>query len=569
MASAAGAWVARAQGVDDEADLPFAGLSRLLVPVEEVVERLHPRHRTVLRTVLGQDGRAVDGAAVGAALVAALEAAAGARPVVVAVDDLPTMDVPSARCLRSLAGRLSGHRIGLLATARTADDGDGFTECRLTPLDEEAAVALLAARAPRLARADRDRVVREAEGNPLALWELPLRAGQAPGPRLVSLFGEQVAVLPTSARRLLLLAALADTGDLDVLFGAGVPAPEELGQAERAGLVRIAGRRVVFAHPAVRATVTAAATLEERRRAHAVLAARTDRRDRRLRHLSEATVGTDEEIARELEELAQHLLEHGDAAAAIAALHRCAGLTPPGAARTRRAARAAYVDASVGGDLDGAAALPGPGAAGSLWAAAARGQVLAHGDGDLDAAHRVVAGALEAVGPDVEPAALVAALDTLLMICRFADRAELWSPLRALAARHADRIPAELALSVRSAGRLSPAPPDRLDPTTVVRAGWSLLAVDDLELCAPALRRVLDDGRQGGAAGSAITAAVLLMLDAVAAGRWDDACLLAQEGRDLGALHGHETLAMLAGAGPAWVAACRGDEVACRTTPVG
>ena len=27
MASAAGAWVARAQGVEDEADLPFAGLS--------------------------------------------------------------------------------------------------------------------------------------------------------------------------------------------------------------------------------------------------------------------------------------------------------------------------------------------------------------------------------------------------------------------------------------------------------------------------------------------------------------------------------------------------------------
>ncbi len=564
MASAAGAWVARAQGVEDEADLPFAGLSRLLASAEEVVERLHPLHRTVLRAALGQDGRAVDDAAVAAALVAALETAAGARPAVVAVDDLPAMDAPSERCLRSLARQLPGHRIGLLATATTADADDGFTECRLTPLDEDAAVALLAIRSPRLARADRDRVVREAEGNPLALWELPLRTGQAPGPRLVSLFGEQVADLPTSARRLLLLAALADTGDLDVLLGADVPAPEELGRAERAGLVRIAGRRVVFAHPAVRATVTAAATVEERRQAHAVLAARADRRDRRLRHLSEATVGTDEEIARELEELAQRLLEHGDPAGAIAALRRCTGLTPPGAARTRRAARAAYVDASIGGNLDGGAALPGPGAGGSIWAAAARGHVLAHGDGDLDAAHRLVVGALEAVGPEVEPAALVAALDTLLMICRFADRAELWSPLRALAARHADCIPAELALSVRSAGRLRPVPPDRLDPATVVRAGWSLLAVDDLELCTPELRRVLDDGRQGGAAGSAISAAVLLMLDAVAAGRWDDASVLAQEGQDLGALHGHETLAMLAGAGPAWVAACRGDEVACQ-----
>ena len=291
-----------------------------------------------------------------------------------------------------------------------------------------------------------------------------------------------------------------------------------------------------------------------------------DRPDRRLWHLSECTVGPNEQIARELEEFARHLLEHGDVAGAMAAFHRCAGLTPPGRpAHVARTARPTS-DAAVGGNLDGVATRLGVGQ-GSLWAAAAvRGHLLLHGDGDLEAAHRLLVDAVEAVGvdPEIESAALTAALDTLLMICRIADRATLWSPLRAMAARHAARIPSELARSVRGAGRPRAFPADQLDPAVTVRAGWSLLAVDDMERCRPALRRVLDDGLTGGAAGSATGAAVLLTLDAFATGRWDDACRLARQGQELCVAHGYETLAKLADAGPALVAACRGDEVTCR-----
>lgn len=211
------------------------------------------------------------------------------------------------------------------------------------------------------------------------------------------------------------------------------------------------------------------------------------------------------------------------------------------------AARAAYVDAAVGGDLDGVAARVGPGR-GSLWAAAARAHVLLHGDGDLDAAHRLLVDALEGVGPDpeIEPAALTAALDTLRLVCRVADRAELWASWHALAPR------------------MPPEPADRHDPVASVRAGWSLLAVDRLEPARPTLLRLVDDGVRGEAAGPAMGAAVLLALDAFAAGRWDDTDRLARQGQRLCADHGHETLGMLAEAGPALVAACRGDEVACR-----
>jgi hypothetical protein len=213
-------------------------------------------------------------------------------------------------------------------------------------------------------------------------------------------------------------------------------------------------------------------------------------------------------------------------------------------------ARAAYVEVAVGGDLEGAT-RPGPEPGGSLWATAARARLLFHGDGDLDAAHRLLVDALAENETETDPAALTAALDTLLMICRFADRPALWSSLRALAVRE----PAPPA---------GDTPPDVLDPEATVRAGWSLLAVDAVERRGPALRRVLDDGPRGGAAGSAIEAAVLLALDAFAAGRWDDAAGLAEQGRELCASSGHQALGMLAAAVSALVAAGRGDEVACR-----
>jgi len=128
-------------------------------------------------------------------------------------------------------------------------------------------------------------------------------------------------------------------------------------------------------------------------------------------------------------------------------------------------ARSAYVAAAVGGDL-GIATSVGRDGGGSLWATVARAHVLLHGDGDLDTAHRLLVDAIDGgVDPDDGPEALTAALATLLMVCRFADREALWLPYRALAERHAGRVRAA-------------ADPTEADPIGTVRAGWSLLGVD-------------------------------------------------------------------------------------------
>src|SRR4051812_37771808 len=238
------------------------------------------------------------------------------------------------------------------------------------------------------------------------------------------------------------------------------------------------------------------------------------------------------------------------------------GLTLPVMPSDERG-RAAYVAAAVAGDLRAAPRLDG----GSLWATAARAHRLLHGDGDLDAAHRLLVDALDGgADQDDGPEALTAALDTLLMVCRFADREALWSPYRALAAAHPAHVPARPDPTEPDPAEPDPTEPDPTepDPTRTVRDGWALLDVDDVGRRGAALRRVLDDGRPGAVVGPAINAAVLLALDAFATGRWDDTCRLAGQARALGASHGHEALAMLATAGFALVAACRGDEAACQ-----
>lgn len=112
-----------------------------------------------------------------------------------------------------------------------------------------------------------------AQGNPLALLELPLalsdaqRSAAAPLPsvlplsqRLQELFTSRVASLPPATRALLLAAALEGTADLRALAAAGGPdyQLDDLGPAEHDGLVQAYEQRVTFRHPLIRSAVVEA-----------------------------------------------------------------------------------------------------------------------------------------------------------------------------------------------------------------------------------------------------------------------------------------------------------------------
>ena len=239
------------------------------------------------------------------------------------IDDAQWLDVPSADALMFTARRLAAEGVVLLFAVRDDDRGVSETpgqEIVLDPLDREQAVALLEHVGREVASPVRERLLGEAAGNPLALLELPSGlsdeqlAGHTGLPdaipltaRLQAAFRRRVEGMPTDTRAVLLLAAADGSGELQVLFQAARElglSGDALDSAEQEGLVAIVGERLSFRHPLVRSAVYESATFNDRRRAHAALAAACSaetQTDRRVWHQAIATLTTDEAIAAELE----------------------------------------------------------------------------------------------------------------------------------------------------------------------------------------------------------------------------------------------------------------------------
>ena len=217
-AEEAGTGVLRAAGAEFEADLAYSGLHQVLLPVFGQFERLGATHRDALNVALGYgDGPPPDRLLVSTATLTVLLQAAAARPVLMVVDDLPWLDRASAGVLGFVARRLAGSRVGFLAASRPGQESfferAGLAQHELGPLDEEAASGLVSSRFPELAPRVRQRVVTEAQGNPLALLELPAALSGAQraaaealpvvlplGRRLQALFASRASALPAPAR---------------------------------------------------------------------------------------------------------------------------------------------------------------------------------------------------------------------------------------------------------------------------------------------------------------------------------------------------------------------------------
>ena len=606
-----GARILRAAGVEFEADVSFAGLNQLLLPVTDEIAHLAAAHRQALSVALGLgDGPGSDRLVISTATLALLRRVASREPLVVIIDDLPWLDRASALVLGFVARRLGGTRIAFLAAQRSGEESfferAGIPVLDVAPLENGAAAELVSSRFPALAPRVRDRVVAESQGIPLALLELPR---ELTGPQssdeetlplnlplsrtLQAVFTARVAALPERTRRRLLLAALDGTntvlsatstpGDLDGAVDDDVVEP-----AERAQLVSVAPgqRELSFSHPLIRSAVVDLATSGERRSAHRSLAALpgTDP-DARAWHLAEGAVGAHEGIAGLLEQSAYRVLHRGDAVAAVSTMLRSAELSVLDSSQARRLTEAAWIGADVTGALHAAPGILArahqvdPELRGSLPAAVLAAFLLLNSDGDVDTAHRLLVGALShhdsAPGPD--PGAdhvLDEALHTLMLVCFFGDRPELWDAFDAAAGRLPDDVASLVALSAVTFAdplRATTASLARLDdvvaglgeesdPTRIVRVGIAANFVGRLDGCRGPLLRVIADGRGGGAVASAVSALLMLAVDEFVAGRWDEAQLLAEEGISLCDKHGYPMLAWPGRYAQALLAAGRGDD---------
>ena len=398
---ASGCRVAHAAGVESEMELAYAGLHQLLTPMLGRLERLPDPQADALRTAFGlRSGSAPDRFLVGLATLSLLAEVAEEHPLVCLVDDAQWLDRASAQVLAFAARRLEAESVGVVFAARVpGDELAGLPELVVEGLEEADARALLDSVLtgpldPRV----RGRIVAEAEGNPLALVELP--RGVTPAElaggfalpdalplsgRIEDSFRRRLEALPADTRRLLRLAAADPVGDPVLLWRAaerlGI-ATQAAAPAAEAGLLEL-GARVRFRHPLVRSAAYRSASLQERRAAHGALAQVTDPEldpDRRAWHWAQAAPGPDEQVAAELDRSASRAQARGGLAAAAAFLQRSVALTVDPARRAERALAAAQASLQAG-SFDAALELVATAEAGALnelqraRADLARGQV--------------------------------------------------------------------------------------------------------------------------------------------------------------------------------------------------
>jgi DNA-binding CsgD family transcriptional regulator len=582
IAAAAGVRALRAAGAESE-DMSYFGLNQLLLPLRGDLNRLDGPQQNALNVALGlRDGPAGDRLVVSNAALALLGQAAADGPLLLIVDNLQWVDQASALVLGFIARRLRGSQVGLIAAERTGAPllFAGVPGYEVRPLGPGASARLAAARFPGLAPSVRRRIVAEARGNPLVLLELPgglsqqQRSALAPLPavlplsgRLRALVSSRVSALPATAGYLLLLAVLEGTGDLSLLRAAAGRQCDigDLAHAERAGLVRVdqAARRVVFSHTPVRSAVLELSASSDVRRAHLALATQLrDQPERSAWHLA-AAIEPDGRVAGRPARVPRQPQDCG----------------APGHAR--RLATAAYLAASIAGDLSAAEDLLAdarracPDLAPPAEIALATAFVLLHGDGDVVTAHRLLAQGMEtARDGDGGLLSSAEALEILLTVCRLSGRAEHWESLERFIAASGSAITPEGRAAARIALDPGAAPgrpgeeieslAHQAEPAEIVRIAGASAFADGLPDCRHALRRAARTEPAASVGTSAMQASILLALAAYQTGQWDEAWRLAQTAAGWCASRGYQLLRKQAQVVLALVAACRGDAESAR-----
>jgi DNA-binding CsgD family transcriptional regulator len=361
--------VVRAAGTAAEFGLPFAALHQIVRPVLSHSFRL-PRHRRdALDVAFGKDsGSPPDLFSVAMAALDLIAAAAAIKPVLVLADDVHWMDPSSQQALAFVGRRISSDRVVLLATYRDGQEGPladpAFASIDLAPLDRASAVEILDRAANVLDARTRTLILEVADGNPLALLELP-RTVTAAGDvidtdrlpltrRLERSFAARIGDLDTTTRTALNLTALNDSGDLAEIIAAtelvaGIATPAVLDPAVLAGLVSVRETAVRFEHPLIRSSIYQQLSPTALRAGHNALArVLHGNPERAVWHWAAAALQPESALAAALEQSADRSLQRGATLSAVHALERSAQLSAEAGDRRRRVFRAAVLAYQAG-----------------------------------------------------------------------------------------------------------------------------------------------------------------------------------------------------------------------------
>jgi DNA-binding CsgD family transcriptional regulator len=339
---------------ESEAKLSFAALGDLLDGVvDRALDALPPPQRAALEVALLRAEAAAsppDRRTLSSAFHGALIALATAGPLLLAIDDVQWLDVPSARVLEFAIRRLHDVPIGILITARAGGSdplplgldralpGERIHRLLVGPITQEATRDLLNEElSTHLPRSVLLQIHGTAAGNPFLALELGraiLRRGidREPGSSLpmpstlIELVADRLSGLSDPVRDVLLVTAAASQPTVSLVAQAigGADAEHEMEAALDDGVIEESAGRIRPAHPLLATVQYSVASGPERREAHRRLAAVVVDQEERARHLALSVEIADERVAAELEAASRHASGRGapDAAAELADLAR-------------------------------------------------------------------------------------------------------------------------------------------------------------------------------------------------------------------------------------------------------
>lgn len=299
--------------------------------------------------------------------------------------------------------------------------------------------------------------------------------------------------------------------------------------------------------------------------------------------LSQATVEPDEEVAALFEHAAAVILRRGDGGGAVAALKRAAELSPVMQERVRRVGHAAYIDASLMGELRAAERLlarsvrMAPRPSHPVEAALAESAILLYSDGDLVAAERRLTEAVARFG-DLPPntATREYALRLVLLLGHYACEEAPWALFRVALADAGPRNQEHFAPLADIIADVAHCPREALgrfdtqiagiyqlaDDSTALRISGIAAYVDRTPACRRVARRCALEAAERGDMANFILAQSFLSFDALASGQWDEAAELADSAAELSSGRGYELFRFYAGIVSAQILALRGEDAA-------
>jgi DNA-binding CsgD family transcriptional regulator len=337
---------------ESETKLSFSSLADLMGPVgEEVLPELPAPQRRALEAALlrtDDESGVPDQRAVAAGFVSTLTMLARRTPLLVGVDDVQWLDLPSRRVLEFAVRRLGGASVGVLVTRRggrgksaplrldRATSENRLERLWLGPLSAAAIHQLVKENlGVALPRPTLVKLQRACGGNPFyalevaaalrdpgedttSTWRLPV-----PG-EVSELVSRRIRRLPPPTKEALLEASGLAHPTVELLD------EEALAPAEEAELLAIAGDgRVAFRHPIFAAAVYDAASAPRRRRLHRKLAELVTDVEERARHLALAAQGPDRSVAGILDLAAARARSRGAPDTAAELAEDACRFTPP------------------------------------------------------------------------------------------------------------------------------------------------------------------------------------------------------------------------------------------------